>query len=77
MNTKTTIPTAEEFMLENLQSMDQTEVEHAMIAFAKMHVEAALKAADASAEFAFPETAWENIDEKYFILDAYPLENIK
>lgn len=37
------IPTAEEFMFENLQSMDQTEVEYVMIEFAKLHVEAALK----------------------------------
>jgi uncharacterized protein (DUF1684 family) len=68
--------TAEEFMLENLQSMDQQEVENAMIEFARMHVEAALKAASENAETKFvPFTDDEEID-RVSILDAYPLENI-
>lgn len=35
--------TAEEFMLENLTSMDQQEVENCMIEFAKYHVQKAVK----------------------------------
>ena len=78
MNTKTTIATAEECYYQVTGCViNHRDVKEAMIAFAKMHVEAALKAADAYAECAFPETAWENIDEKYFIMNAYPLENIK
>ena len=48
----------------------------AMIDFAKLHVKAALEAADKSAEMNFSEKSWENIDDKDFILKAYPLTNI-
>ena len=40
------IPTAEEFALENMQGTDLQEIERALIAFAKLHVEAALEAAN-------------------------------
>jgi hypothetical protein len=64
--------TAEEFMLENLQSMDQQEVENAMIEFARLKVEEAIH------EIV---NAVDNEVEKDFITEdlirnAYPLENI-
>ena len=70
------ILTAEEFMLDTLESMDQQEVERAMIEFAKMHVEAALKAAAENAEVNIPDYGDYEVDEES-ILNAYPLENIK
>lgn len=79
------IPTAEEFMLDTLESMDQQEVERAMIEFAKMHVEAALKAADEQARVTTVDH--EEISEGSFrpvwgvdsdsILKAYSLDNIQ
>lgn len=71
------IPTAEEFMLENLQSMDQTEVEHAMIEFAKLHVQAALETASNEATTKFIAFTDDEEVDKYSILTAYPLDNIK
>lgn len=77
------ILTAEEFMLDTLESMDQQEVERAMIEFAKMHVEAALKEASEKScikantqqgDFMFIDDFEVN---KESILNAYPLENIK
>ena len=65
------ILSAEDFMLENLQSMDQTEVEHAMIEFAKLHVKAALKEAEKSIKIGLSQKA------KDLIINSYPLENIK
>lgn len=73
----TNIPTAKEFMLNNLESMDQMEVEHAMVEFAKMHVEAALKAAASNANTKdVPFTDDPEVDAST-IFEAYPLENIK
>lgn len=69
------IPTAEDFMLENLQSMDQTEVEHAMIEFAKLHVKAALKAACAT--LPYDDRMNQSIVDTMAITKSYPLENIK
>ena len=71
------IPTAEEFALENMQGTDLQEIERALIEFAKLHVEAALEAADKTAECNFPEGAWDDIEDKSFILNSYPLTNIK
>ena len=70
------ILTAEEFILDTIESMDQQEVERAMIEFAKMHVEAALKAAAENAEVNIPDYGDYEVDEES-ILNAYPLENIK
>lgn len=47
------------------------------IRFAKYHVEQALKAADSQAEYELPEGTWDHLKDKNFILNAYPLENIK
>ena len=69
--------TAEEFMLENLQSMDMQEVENAMIEFAKLHVAAALKAASEKAETKIVFGCFEfNVVDTDTILDSYSLENI-
>ena len=65
--------TAEEFMLENLQSMDMKEVENAMIEFAKLKVEEAICAI---AEAADNEIEKDFITED-LIRNAYSLENIK
>ena len=68
------IPTAEEFlnMLDEKQGTmwteDNEEICKAFIAFAKLHVEAALKAA---------EYCTEEYDFSVEIKNSYPLENIK
>ena len=81
------IPTAEEFLKrEDLPTdiLSGDDINYAMIEFAKLHVEAALKAADEKAEV---EEIWDNpinpsmgisygVD-KDSILNSYPLENIK
>ena len=71
------IPTAEEFLTSKqydwIEDMDTTgyysrAVRYSMIEFAKLHVEAALKAASEDA----------NMDDDYYqSLQVYPLENIK
>ena len=63
------IPTVEEFLLLN-NFKNNTE---AMIKFAKLHVEAALKEAEIAGQ-----NNWGNSKKmKDAILNAYPLENIK
>jgi len=76
MNKENKIPTAEEFMYENLESMDQRDVEHIMIEFAKLHVQAALEAASEHAEIDMLEFYDFELN-KQSIFNAYPLENIK
>ena len=74
---KNEIPTAEEFMLSNLESMDQREVEMVMIEFAKLHVKAALETAAKKATIEYDQfddmAAYVN---NISILNAYPDENI-
>ena len=81
------IPTAEE-ILELHYNMDRDEDGHpiyydwsakdAMIAFAKMHVEAALKETEKETIKYISKTSIElNMYNKNSILNAYPLENIK
>jgi len=43
-----------------------------MIEFAKMHVKKALEAADKKAEDEFGEKSWDLVNDKNFILNAYP-----
>lgn len=76
------IPTAEEFILKKnpLNSHKIKFQKERLIEFAKLHVEAALKAASEKAETKIDEN-WSSpgdfeIDESS-ILNAYPLENIK
>lgn len=73
--------TAEEFMLENLQSMDMSEVEHAMIEFAKMHLRNAIEAQCKNARIKIVKSQDGSPDiievDKDSILEAYPLDNIK
>lgn len=70
------LPTAEEFLYENdMRKLTTT----AMIEFAKLHVEAALKAASEDAEGVDEDGYYvpnSSID-KQSILQAYPLTNIK
>ena len=61
------IPTAEEF-LQNSNKTTFDAIEKTMIEFAKLHVQAALKAADDNS------IMYISADS---ILNAYPLENIK
>ena len=74
---KNKTPTAEEFLIkENLPTdiLSGDDINYAMIEFAKLHVEAALKAA---AEENYPSTKnnFELVNERF--LNAYPLTNIK
>ena len=74
------IPTAKEWLSsapadESWDLMNITT--NAMIEFAKLHVKTALKAADEKAEYELPEGTWDYLEDKNFILNAYPLENIK
>jgi len=62
------VPTAEEYILNNMQGTDFQEIESALIKFAQMHVKAAIKAT-------YNQALEDWSDEK--ILAAYPLENIK
>lgn len=81
------IPTAEEFLIRNgctRMSCDDEKCDFFedvepidLILFAQLHVRAALEAADKIAECNFPEGAWDDIEDKSFILNSYPLTNIK
>lgn len=71
------IPTAEEFYKQTTGClMNHRDIKKAMIAFAKLHVEAALKEADIKgSEFMSGGADYKEYQQA--ILDAYPLENIK
>jgi hypothetical protein len=91
------LPTAEEFIEQYLRGdrvhddinkvVDEEEAIEAMIEFAKLHVEAALKEAsdNAEADYTYEVFGGEFYDQpiyRYFvkkdsILNSYPLENIK
>jgi hypothetical protein len=74
------IPTAKEFLMRKYEVpkdvvTSQCKLEMAsMIEFAKLHVEAALKAASEDAEAKYN---WRQEIDKESILNAYPLTNIK
>jgi hypothetical protein len=77
------IPTAEQFLNRDESGVfNQVDIAQAMIEFAKLHVEAALKAASEKAETLY-EPHWSGEQEgstcidKDSILNAYPLTNIK
>ena len=79
-----TIPTAVEFLHNYPGEPDDDTIFKAMVEFAKLHVEAALKAASEKVQLSdllheFIEDSWEGgpfIDNDT-ILNAYPLDNIK
>lgn len=75
------IPTVEEFLPKNSNGMySRNEVETAMIEFAKLHVEAALKAASEGQikkDIYMMTEHGESMNWKESILNSYPLENIK
>ena len=68
------IPTAEEFYKQTTGCvMNHRDVKTAMIEFAKLHVEAALKEAEIAGQ-----NNWGNTKQmKDAVLNAYPLENVK
>ena len=82
------IPTAEDFLQDsftishfyndkyNRMSCFSDDVQKAMIGFAKLHVEAALKASSENAESYVIGGLTSEVD-KESILNAYPLKNIK
>jgi hypothetical protein len=73
------IPTAEDFFAEHCVEMDST-VAKQMIEFAKLHVQAALKAADDNADVTVVDVCMSGVIwgvDSETILNAYPLENIK
>lgn len=76
------IPSAEELWMDKTGNTPNQEEFTAMIEFAKLHVEAALK--EASEKVSLTDFAWEFLQEgaydaidKDTILNAYPLNNIK
>ena len=73
------IPTAEEFLEDNLSNPTKGWSEKKrLIEFAKLHVEAALKAAHKNAKVTstgYPQ--YNAVVTRYSILKSYPLENIK
>jgi hypothetical protein len=76
------LPTAEEFLRKNIdyvlsENDCKEDVENAMIEFAKLHVEAALKAAVKNVEIKPMEHAGFYMVDSGSILKSYPLENIK
>lgn len=77
------IPTAEEFLNQKpfINGMTRADQSIAMIEFAKLHVEAALKTASINAELDYGEGSCRdcasNKINKESILTAYLLENIK
>jgi hypothetical protein len=77
-----TIPTAVEFLHNYPGEPDDDTIFKAMIDFAKLHVEAALKAASVSAEIENCGNPYDPSDDskcvsETSILNAYPLDNIK
>ena len=73
------IPTAEEFYKQTTGCvMNHRDVKTAMIEFAKLHVEAALKEAEKETVKHISKTILElNMYNKNSILNVYPLTNIK
>lgn len=65
--------TAKEFLKKNAPNS----TEGFMIEFARMHVEAALNAADVRAGEVISEGEWEYVEDTEFILNSYPLSRIK
>ena len=73
------LPTAKDFLIESkISGLDADKI---MIEFAKLHVEAALKAASENVELDYwkgdCQLCGSNTIDKESILNAYPLTNIK
>jgi hypothetical protein len=72
------IPTAEQFLSRDESGVfNEADITQAMIEFAKLHVEAALKAASENAQTECDDGGELGFVNKETILDAYPLNNIK
>lgn len=72
---KSNMKTAKEFLIFNT-GISSNDVEYQMIAFAKMHVEAALKEASQKLRQASGTFNSDYSDQKISILMSYPLTNI-
>jgi hypothetical protein len=70
------IPTAKELFDKMLSANDEVTSTEMMIEFAKLHVEAALKAAYENIEYTEVDSSVPYVVEDS-ILNSYPLENIK
>lgn len=74
-----TIPTAEEYALENMQSADMNEIERALIGFARLHVDEFRK--ELLSNVKTIEYSLDNHDydciQKVYVDNCYPLELIK
>ena len=71
-------PTAFEYLKSYLPEITKnTPMEFYLIEFAKLHCEEQAKVIDKAVEDAFYEDAWDSIDDKNFVLKAYPLDKIK
>lgn len=74
------IPTAKEFIENYIKENNDSyvDVEDALIEFAKLHVEAALKAKGrAMAEKSYEDSSYSMNELDSFTRNSYPLENIK
>jgi hypothetical protein len=71
------IPTAKEFIEMNSENHSLIDIEWIMIEFAKLHVEASLKAAVKNVEIKPMEHAGFYMVDSGSILNSYPTENIK
>lgn len=71
------IPTAKELFDKMLEVNNECTSTEMMVEFAKIHVEAALKAALEDAPYGSSTDTVSYRDMKYSILNAYPLNNIK
>jgi hypothetical protein len=71
------IPTAAKLFDKMLEENDECTSTEMMIEFAKMHVQAALKAADEQAEHLLPEGCWDLLEDVNFLLNSYPESNVK
>lgn len=71
------IPTAEEFLKLNNIKAYPIDIQM-MVEFAKMHVEAALKAkVNAMADISYDDSSYTVNELDSFTINSYPLENIK
>lgn len=77
------LPTAYQFLTNFTDEPDDDTIYKAMIEFAKLHVEAALKEASINAETKEESDNPYDTEDRYYVVDkdsilnSYPLENIK
>lgn len=72
-----TLPTAEEFIEDELRCYEKSHIIDALIKFARIHVQEALESRDRLYETYYAEELKFTDDNKEFIKKSYPLTNIK